>query len=282
VVDPGDVMLFSQPHPGARQESLGATTATSRGTTITTANSNAKGSWVDLGTTSFSYHHLTICTGATSAAADYLVDIGVNVGGNRFVIIPDLRVPSIKGANLFPMTISIPLRIPKGSVLSARCSASTNSATVTVCLTGFSGSLWGFPGFSRCVALFTSPGTSKGVNIDFGATGFVLSGWQQVVASTPERVGGVFCIVGPAGNVAKSGVGGRSFEVGYGAAGAEHFNGPVFLFTTETIGDSYLPCAFGPYPCDLAKASRIAVRGSHSGDADAIRDFDLAMYGLVF
>src|SRR3989304_6056199 len=89
------------PHTAARSEKRGAGTGTTFGTTITGgASANTKGSYTDIGaTTSFDYEWIVFIVGGWGSTANFVVDLAINVGGNRFIIAEDLRQCSLRAAN---------------------------------------------------------------------------------------------------------------------------------------------------------------------------------------
>src|SRR3990172_7182677 len=130
------------PHTAARSENRGAVTGTTSGTTITSGGAgDTKGSYTDIGsTTSFDYEWLLlfIGKGAGAAADDYVLDLAINVGGNRFIIAENLRYCNRKASDEQWDGYALPLHVPSGSQLSVRSQAAGATRTCEVVIIGYS------------------------------------------------------------------------------------------------------------------------------------------------
>lgn len=121
-----------------RVVSWGATLATTRGTTIDGGvTANAKGAYVQLSaSTECDVSEIIIATGGTgtaaAAGAHFLVDLAIGAGGSEQIILPNLwfRVGSASsGFSPLPEVVGpLPVAIPAGSRVSARCQSSSNVA----------------------------------------------------------------------------------------------------------------------------------------------------------
>lgn len=261
-------------------ETLGAVTATSTGTLITAGAINAKGTWTALGTPTFPYEFFTVSVGASSAAADYVFDIGINDGsGNVFVVAADLRISGLKGAADLFLSYPIPVRLPTSQIM-CRCASSTASATLRVLLTGTSAGLLGGGSYSRLVALYT-PATSRGVTIDTGATANTKSAWVQMTASTPHAIDAVMLGIGPNADVSRTAATTGLLDIGIGTAGAEYVMIPDQLWGFTTTSDTPFPNVLGPYPLGIPDATRLAARAQSNNTTAGDRTLDLAIWGLV-
>jgi hypothetical protein len=268
------------PSLAVHTETLGAVTASSRGTQITAGSSNAKGTALSLGTSTFAYEHVLISMHGQSAAADYLVDIQLDNGSAaRWTIAADLRIAGAKAANMGAVAYSLPLRVPAGSLVYARCGASTNSATTCVTLAGFSSGIRGMPGYSRCVALFT-PGTSRGFAWDPGGTANTDTGWQQVSAGVTEHVSACFAVFGTNADVARA-TGTWHASIGAGSVGNQVAIMPAMIFVDETSGDQPGPVNQGFVPCDINPSSAFWIRGTCSLGTAGDRTMDVCLYGMT-
>ena len=257
-------------------ETLGATTGSSGGTTVTAAASaNTKGSYTDIGgTTSFAYEELHVAMLATSAN-DYTADVAINVGGNRFIIAEDLRVRG-RGADngiIYPLA----LHVPAGAQLSMRCQSSAVSVTLSCILYGRSKGLRGMPGFSQLRALY-APGTSRGVNCDAGAVANTKSR-TQMVASSAARVAGLLGYIGPAADTGRVGSEQWLMDISVGAAAAEWNIITNLLFGSDATTDTPYPQLIGPFACDVPAASRWSVNLQCSSTTAGDRQIDVALWG---
>ena len=276
--------MFMPSNISARSESRGETLTLSKGTNITaSATANTKGSWVDLGsTTSFAYEHITVCLiPGTGSAVDLMMDIGISDGANRFVIAADLHYTSVKSTFAHALSIGIPLHVPSGTQLSARCAASVGSSDMSVIVSGHSSGLGGAPGFSRCVALFT-PALSRGIAIDPGGTANTKGAWADITTSCPNDISAMFGLVGFNGDVARAAAARSIMDIGVGAAAAEYVLYPNAFMGWSTFWDGpFANVRIPPFACHVPATTRIAARSACSLTTAGDRTFDLALYGMV-
>lgn len=276
-------MLAWSPKASIRHETLGATPATSLGTTATSsATVNAKGAWVGLGTTGFDYGMVLINAGATTSGADYLVDIGLeHAAGSWTVLIADLRHHSRRAFYCGGAPKLLPIRVPTGTTLGYRTAASTAAASISLQLTGFETGLYGAPGWTRLVPLFT-PATSRGVSIDPGATANTKSGWVELLSSSPIQTDALLVAVGPNGVTTRNSAMGWLIDIGIGASGSER---PVLMNLAADAG-TYLDVlnqeTYGPFPGSIAAGTRIVARAQCSATAASERTIDLAVWGFAY
>lgn len=138
----GVIVVGGGPHPfpaGPRCETLGVTLTL--GTTVTAGSANTKGSWVSIGsptTRSWQWILPAFALVDTSAnTADYLFDIGVQIGGTDYVLIPDIAIQTTTAEAMSQPRLIFPCSLPPGSQLRARCQSTTGSdANVGVSLVG--------------------------------------------------------------------------------------------------------------------------------------------------
>jgi hypothetical protein len=266
-----------------RNESRGELTASSRGTLVTSAGTvNTKGSWVDLGSaTGFAYEAITVWCYRGDIAANYMVDIGISDGSNRFVLVADLYLAGQKLAIEYGFHVTLPLRVPAGAQLSARVACSVVSRTLDVGIVGHSSGIGGAPGFSRCVALFT-PASSRGIAVDPGGTANTKGAWAELTSSSPARVGAMFGLIGFNNDVARTATGSLLLDIGVGVASSEFVLYPNANVSWGATRDGPSNCPrVPPFACDVPAGTRIAARAQGSVTAAGDRAVDLALYGLV-
>lgn len=271
------------PHaPNSRTENQGKTAATSRGTTITAGGSaDTKGTWVNLGAaTSFAYETIMVCMTRPNAS-DIVIDIGISDGSNRWVLAADLRFAALRVVSEPTCQIVVPVHVPSGAQLSARCASSVGGAACDVLVIGSSSGLGGAPGFSRCVALFTFS-TARGVAIDPGAAANTKGAWAQITASCPNDIGAMFGLIGHNGDVARAAAAAMLLDIGIGAAASEFVLYPNASLKWSTVTDGPTNCPRIPvFACNVPATTRIAARAQCSITTAGDRTVDLALYGLV-
>lgn len=274
-------MLYYQPSWSARYERLGAVAATSTGTTATASATvnTVKGAWASLGTTGFDYQMLFVDIANASAQADYLVDIGVDDGaGNKFVLVPDLHLTSTRNLSSGAISYPLPLRVPKGTALYARCTASIASATLTVLLRGSAAGIGGAPGFARCLELFT-PSTSRGQTITMGASN-VLGVYNVMSTGVAAQIGCLMAFLGDNASVSR-GTQSQYIELAVGATGSEGLLVPSVMHGFDLASDMCYPRLEGPWPVLIPPSTQIQVRGQGANATASNLVIDLCLWGFA-
>lgn len=267
----------------SRSEAFALNTSISDGTTCTANGSaNTKGSWVtNTGwkpTFTWNMMHISM---VNAAAADYTVDIGVNDGsGNYSVICPDLRIAGLHVARSGVCHYLLPLHVEVGRQLGFRCADSTGGSLARVNIRGFSTGIGGAAGFGRMVALYT-PSSSRGVAIDPGGTANTKGSWTELTSSSSDRVVALVGCIGHNADIARAANQSMLLDIGVGASSSERVLIPDLHFTEETVGDSWWPITFGPFPCDVPSGTRFAARAQCEVNTASDRTCDLALWGFV-
>jgi hypothetical protein len=266
---------------GSRCETIGTAGSTDSTTITASGSTNTKGSWADIGTTGFAWKLLILCVdGNTGTACDGVLDLGINVGGNSFVIAEDLRISTTAPlTNEGQQYYWLPIAVPSGAVLSARLAASAASKTVKVTCTGFSNGLGGAAPFSRCRALYTSA-TSRGVAVDPGAASLTKGAYSQLVASTAFDVCAISFMFGYNGDISRGSFARWLIDLAIGGAGSEYIFLPNFVSHFETVIDGPFTSFIPPFPMFIPAGSRIAARALCASTTAGDRTFDIAAWGF--
>lgn len=266
---------------GGRAETIGTTYTDGSavtGTTITASGTaNSKGSWTSLGTPSFQYEAFDFVV-AQTAASDKIIDIGINDGsGNWHVIVADLQFYGRKSADLM-YGYGLPVRLKSGQQVGVRCAASTASHVLNVALTGYSRGDNGGAGYSRMVRIDT-PGTSRGVAVDAGATASTKGAWTQLIASTAQHYDALMVMVGQNADTTRTATATALLDVGLGASSSEFVLIPnIFMRWTTTLDGPLLK--YGPCPVQVPAGVRLAARLACTDATAGDRTADVAIYGL--
>lgn len=233
------------------------------GTTVTgSATANTKGSYTTIGTSGFDYDGcwLYITNKMSGTVARYRVDLAVNNGGSDQIIVADMFYDGSTGGAYYsgagPTSPFIPVRIFKGATVKARCQATAASGTVDVSLQGVQGG-----------ATMIGPGRGLVNDTPFTNTdptnGIVVSGttqtaWTQIVASTTARYRALYVMAGAAGGTVN--LMATRLDIGWGSSGNERtlFSLDTWEYGNTSIG--LLGGALGPYPCNFAVGTRLALR----------------------
>jgi hypothetical protein len=258
--------------------------ANGHGATLTGGASNVKGSYADLVNpvpydtfwATFMFSNTSVAATRTDLAVD--IAIGPTGGGSEQIILPDLLAgwTGLAASGNFgpPKVYSLPLYIPKGVALRARCAGLVASDTVNAAVHlhgGANNPPWGTFTMADALGITNTVGTSV-TSGNSGAEG----SWAPIVASTTRAYQALmFTAQGTLADTTATSAG-YHFEVGIGAAAAEVTLAEyAFAMNSNEI-------ASGPWPPlpmfqEIPSGSRLAVRGECSGTAEAI---DCALYGL--
>lgn len=263
-------------------ETQGANPVGSRGVLLT-ANSSAgvKGGWVNLGSAmSFDYQSIWVAmANAGAGAGDFVIDIGLSDGTNRAVIMPNLRLAALAGSWTGGCLVQLPLFIPKGAQLSARCAASAGSRTCHVAITGSSIGIGGVPGYAFAEQGYTVA-SARGHDLD-PTTADTMTGWTQLGNAYDNHIDAVLVAVGPGGQVGRTIQRAYLLDIGRGSVGNEAviISGLQLL---QAIDDQRpLPGYLGPFPVSVGQNSRIHARCQTTEITSTERKLDVACWGFV-
>ncbi len=265
----------------SRMVTVGTSAGSSTGTTITAGSANAKGSWTQLvASSAFQADELIVQIGNNSGAnADYLVDIGVGAGGSEQVILSNLTVSAGSASAIRTNYPAIPIAIPAGSRIAARCQSSSNAATLAVQLTLIQYGLNRSTGLSRCTTYGADTSDSGGVSIDPGGSANTKGSWTEITSSTSVLHQGLMIGIGNQANNART-VASLLLDIGIGAGGSEQVVVADYILKADANGDFVAPCLGPVLPLTIPAGTRLAARAAtHITDATD-RLFDVILYGI--
>jgi hypothetical protein len=233
-------------------------------TLTSAATAHNKGAYTELiaSTAADTYCLWLWARGVAVSAGDgrCLIDVAVGPAGSERIILPNLNFGAAPSPPLRRM--GIPIYIPKGSRIAARCQRETASGTVTIGWMLDEQPMW--PGTVGQVG--TSYGVdltnTRGVVITTGTAAF--GSWQQIVASTtsPHRWWWPGIDVG--GDTTQSNVS-CVVQLGVGASGSEQVLGTWHFRATasEELTGPHRPLpVYNPLPAGV----RLAVRASNGAN----------------
>lgn len=273
-------MTWPAPYDGSRVEPIGA--GTSSGTTITAAGStNTKGSYTQLiAATADPIDLLLITPGAPSAAADYLIDIAIGGAGSEQVIISNLLICSGKASGVSAnMPLLLPLSIPAGTRIAARCQATTASATIALMLHGLARGLLDQSGLSRVTTYGANTADSGGTSVDPGASANTKGAWTQIVASTSAQHTALFVAFGNQVNTVRTS-GSWLIDIGIGGAGSEQILIADLFVRGSSSNDTVTTMLTVLLPVAIPAGTRISVRAASDITDATDRLIDAAIYGV--
>jgi hypothetical protein len=269
---------------GGVRQTLGVTTTAATTGTLVEADAVAdtKGDWTDVLTTTYDWQSFDVVF-SNVELADFVVDIGYLVDEDVYqVIAPDLRVAGSVAARNGVTMYRLPLHVPAGKDIVFRCADGTGAGTLYASLYGHTEGA----GYSRMVALYTPVAGSKGVVVDPGGTANTKGSYAQLVASSSARVVALTAHVGTNGEATRAAPQTAAIDIGIGgtagaAVAAQRVLLSNLLVSADATGVSWQPNVFGPFPVDLAAATRFAARAQCDVNTADERTMDVALWGFV-
>lgn len=221
---------------------------------------NTKGAWTQLiATTSraASCFLLSLLTNWTNQV--FLIDIGIGAAGAETVLLSNASFEAATGGAHRTPIFLIPVAIPAGTRVSARCQANAANAAVTVLVSVLEFGFPRLPSFGRATTYGAIPASSLGTAVALGASG-VNGAWTQIVASltNPLRWLVIFAERQAAANNSSN-----TLDIGVGAVGSEQVVIPTLSWRSDNdTGNSY--GAGWSLPVSIPAGQRVAARGSSS------------------
>jgi hypothetical protein len=259
----------------------GSNAAASIGVSVTAhATVNTKGSWTQIiGSTTYASDWLlvSVSTGSSSGTPSYLIDIGVGGSTAEVVLIPNLWLRSI-GARRQQAVYLMPISIPSGTRISARCQSQVSSEVALVNVNTIASGIASPPGLSRVEACGVVSVGSRGTTIDAGGTAHTdVIG--QLIASTAFDYRWMAVAMGCWADASWGSTAGFLLDIMVGAGGSEVEVIGDLAFGGDAAADITIPHTYC-FPCAIAAGSRIAGRLRASTITNSERQQDIIVYGV--
>lgn len=268
-------------HASVKHETRGETRSTSRGTSVTaSATANLMGSWTSIGAvTTFDYEMLHIYV-SRSALSDFLIDIGIQTSGGDSIICHKLSCPSLRATFATPLYFPLPIHVPAGAQLRARCQATTGSSAISLLIIGSSRGINRAPGYPR-IANYVASATnaSRGFDLDPGNTANTFSAWQTINSSASVPASEIMIMVGGATDISAAAAHSWLLDIGVGTATNTSVIQSI-MFSEETAIDWPGPSIVGIFPQTVRVGDAITARIESSGTATGDRLIDVMVYGI--
>lgn len=233
--------------PGQIFENAGADTSVSEGTNITAGSANTKGSYTQLiaSTARGGGGILLSIGGSNTSDVAFLVDIAVGAAASEQVIIPNLFYFSTPNAHI--NRFFLPIAVPAGSRISARCQSTTGSATMRVNAIVIAGESE-YPGSGLDYG--TNTGSTTGTTATSSGSSNTKGSWAQIVsATTRSHMWGIVCGRGSSGSQ-------YLFDIGIGGSGSEQLLIPNLTIRASSGGRGVMYSL----PMRIPSGTRIAAR----------------------
>lgn len=255
---------------------VGAVTASSAGTSMTTTTLNVKGGWAEITSSSpITAHELTVFLFHHNVGAGQwtaLVDIGTGGAGSEVVLVSNLL---FSGAHRCVWNYVLPITIASGTRIAMRAQVFNASQTVKALII-----------LTNNVAQYSSVATygadisdSGGTEVSSGTTANTKGAYSQLTASTSARHRQLIVAIGNQGRGTRNEIG-FQLDIATGAAGQEQVLIPDLRLFSDSAQDRLFPEWFGPIPCDIPAGTRLSARAQGNTLLDGHNKFDVVVYGV--
>lgn len=267
---------------GQGTETAGVVAAASTGVVVaSSASINTKGTWVEL-TAATARHGIGILVNLRrghTAVADFLVDIGIGAAAAEIVIVPNLKADSGTNTLTRSAPLWIPIGIPAGTRISARCQSTISAAASRVQVTVVYGSMLTAPPLTRVTDYGTNTADSGAVSVDPGGSINTKGSWTQITASTTSPMRNLIVGIGNVANSTRTAYD-WLLDIGIGGSGSEIVILGDQHLEAHTSDDLMGPTFIGPIPCSIPAGTRLAARSQCSGADATDRLCDVTIYGI--
>lgn len=238
---------------GQTFENAGADTSVSEGTNLTASSStHVKGSYSELiASTSYAAGGmLLVLGGANTGSRWFLVDIAVGVAASEQIILPNLfYFEANSGSFAYGY---VPISIPKGSRVAARCQSNGSSNQVRCNITLIAGECVEQSG----VAYAVDTGATAGTRIVSSGSSNTKGSWTELTSATSRsHRWGIICITKDGSNSQEL------VDIGIGGSGSERLLIPNLNFRDSSNGDSVMYSMPMRIPTGTRIAARLAAAG---------------------
>jgi len=272
---------FPMQGSAARMETIGISSGDTTLTAIDAGGTiNTKGSWVQLiAACAFDVVGFIFYTFPQTSNM-YLIDIGVGASSSEKVLIPNIctsdRAPGTFGTS---SNGYIPMSIPEGTRISARCQTDVADNVVKVGLTLFGADFIASQPFQRATDYGINLSDSSNLTIDGGATANTKGSWAELTAACDNNLRAVLLMLNNEGVFSLVDAQ-FMIDLGVGAAGSEKIVIPDVYMTQNGVCDVVFSGLVGALPVNIPGGSRIAARCQSSSGAGNGRNIGLSIIGF--
>ncbi len=264
----------------------GTSSGASATAVLASASANTLGSWVQLvASTGSDCCFLRVDIGGFNGAGpNGAVDIGVGAGGSEVVVISQLMVAHRDPNGAAQVDYFIPVSIPSGTRIAARCQCHAINDGTFVGVSWFDGAHTQVEGYAGVDSLGFTAASTQGTTIDPGATAGTKGAYAQLTASTTRDYAGLFFAF-DALNVTTgttNNTDGFEIDVAIGAAASE-----VIIVPDIHVLKEYMSTVVGFQPkcseifwAPIPSGTRVAVRCQCSTNTATERLLGVTAYGI--
>lgn len=262
------------------EETAGAVTATSLGTTITSNGAaNTKGNYAQLiaATANDADGFIVEFTRSNVANQSFLVDLATGGAGAEVVLVANMMMRADELGNV-GYSFYVPKAIAAGTRLAMRCQDSNGGSSIIGEVLLVRGGLAERLTCATVATYGAETGDSTGTGVDPNDTANTKGTWAQITAATSSEIDAIAVIAGcssaPAGNLD------LLYDIGTGAAAAETVVVANLALQYRASQKNVSPVAFSPLPLSIPAGTRIAMRAQcGSASQSAFCDFIILGFG---
>lgn len=244
------------------------------GTTVTAGGSNhTKGSYAELtaSTSEAAQAVIVSVSNASTATRRFLFDIAVGAAGSESVVLANIPFANGSPATTNCPSFYLPLGIPTGSRVSARCQCSVASTTVNVSVNLIGGSS------SATVDSYGAvTASTNGTQVDPGGTVDTKGSYVELTASSSATIEWLAVVITGRANGSPA-IATFELDIATGGAGSESVVVPGLVFASANL--SAFNALTWSFPVTIASGTRIAARAASSTNDAIDRLFDVMVFG---
>ncbi len=251
---------------GQDSEAIGSVGGGSDGTAITGGAADTKGSYTQLiAATAFDIQWVCVQIYADGTNSEFLVDIAIGAPTEQ-IIVENLysETPQSGVGRVVVGAYAMPLYIPAGTEISARCQSSTASAVCDVNMIGQGAHFMPSAPASIVDTYGAVTASTEGTQIDPGTSLNTKGAWTQIVASTDRDIHAIVFSTGRSAQNRSLSDADFLVDIGVGASGNEFAIVKDYYFFTASSGDGVKNYSSPCFPVFIPAGSRLAARAQCS------------------
>ena len=223
---------------------------------------------------------LTEFSFASSTSVSFLMNIYIGGSGSEELLIEGVHFYSDNAtANYSLISMDFPVKVPKGSRISADLQTNTAAADAVLLIAQLrSGGFRSHVGHGEIVSIGMNTSTTNGQSVDSGATINTKGAWSQVVASSTKAFAGFNLSVGSNLNSAQDNAN-FLIDIGVGGSGSEEVIAENIYANTTSSERVLFDGSF--FPVDIPEGSRIAIRSQSEESNATDRVLSYVFHGAV-
>jgi len=214
-----------------------------------------------------------------SPTATFLVDISTGAESSEIVLVADIACSSSANWISGEGSIYLPIRIPAGTRIAARCQSTVNGSDVIGCGITLVDAKDTSLGFTNCETIGTVAASTRGTTVDAGATPDTKGVYAEISASTSGHYKYVAMSVGANADNAMSADVFGLYDIAIGEIGSEVIILGDVPYVNDTAYDFNMKEVIA-LPLNVPKGSRVSVRWQASSNAADARLLDFTMHGF--